>query len=46
LLETTDRAVEKVAAEAGFGSSSVLREHFGQIAGTSPLAYRRCWKVA
>jgi transcriptional regulator GlxA family with amidase domain len=29
LLETTDFAVERVAAEAGFGSASVMREHFG-----------------
>jgi transcriptional regulator GlxA family with amidase domain len=41
LLETTDLSVERVAAEVGFGSSAVLREHFGAIVGTSPQAYRR-----
>lgn len=45
LLETTDLSVERLAAEVGFGSSAVLREHFGQNLGTSPLAYRRSFKV-
>jgi transcriptional regulator GlxA family with amidase domain len=44
LLETTDLSVDRVAAESGFGSSTVLREHFAQIVGTSPLAYRRSFK--
>ncbi len=44
LLETTALPVERVAAEVGFGSSTVLREHFGQIVGTSPLAYRRSFR--
>jgi transcriptional regulator GlxA family with amidase domain len=35
-----------VAANAGFGSTTVLREHFVRIVGTSPLAYRRSFKVA
>jgi transcriptional regulator GlxA family with amidase domain len=41
LLETTELAVEQVASESGFGSAAVMREHFGNIVGTSPLAYRR-----
>ncbi len=45
LLETTDLPVEALAAEVGFGSSAVLREHFGQIVGTSPLAYRRSFRT-
>ena len=45
LLETTDLTVEQVTAEVGFGSSAVLREHFGQIMGTSPQAYRRSFSV-
>jgi transcriptional regulator GlxA family with amidase domain len=44
LLETTNLSVERVAAEVGFGSTAVLREHFGQILETSPLAYRRSFK--
>ncbi|MFT3774962.1 MAG: helix-turn-helix domain-containing protein [Minicystis sp.] len=45
LLETTELSVERVAAEVGFGSTAVLRERFGKIVGTSPLAYRRSFKV-
>lgn len=45
LLETTDLTVEQVTAEVGFGSSTVLREHFGQIVGTNPQAYRRSFSV-
>jgi transcriptional regulator GlxA family with amidase domain len=41
LLETTDLSVEDVASETGFRSATVLRERFGQIVGTSPIAYRR-----
>jgi transcriptional regulator GlxA family with amidase domain len=41
LLETTGLSVEEVAVHSGFSSASVLREHFGGIVGTSPLAYRR-----
>jgi transcriptional regulator GlxA family with amidase domain len=41
LLETTGLSVEKVAARSGFGSASVLREHFAEIVGTAPLAYRQ-----
>jgi transcriptional regulator GlxA family with amidase domain len=46
LLETTALSVEQVAAEVGFGSPAVLREHFGRIVGTNPLAYRRSFKAA
>jgi transcriptional regulator GlxA family with amidase domain len=43
LLETTDLAVEQVAAAAGFGSAAVMREHFGTVVGTNPLSYRRAF---
>jgi transcriptional regulator GlxA family with amidase domain len=43
LLETTSLSIEDVAARAGFRSASVLREHFGAILGTPPLAYRRAF---
>ena len=45
LLETTSLSVERVAADVGFGSSAVLREHFGQIVGTSPQAYRQSFRT-
>jgi len=41
LLETTTLSIEQVATQVGFRSTSVLREHFGGIVGTTPLAYRR-----
>jgi transcriptional regulator GlxA family with amidase domain len=41
LLETTDRSIESVAADAGFGSALSLRQHFAARFGVSPVAYRR-----
>ena len=46
LLETTDLLVERIAAEVGFGSSTVLRDHFSRIAGISPQAHRRSFRSA
>jgi transcriptional regulator GlxA family with amidase domain len=46
LLETTRLSVERIAAEAGFGSASVLREHFGTVLGISPTAYRRSFRTS
>ena len=43
LLETTDLAIEQVAAAAGFGSAAVMREHFGTVVGTNPLSYRKAF---
>ena len=45
LLETTDLSVERIAAGVGFRSSTVLRERFGRIVGTSPQGYRRSFRV-
>ena len=41
LLETTDLAVDQVAARCGFGSGPAFRVHFSRKLGTSPQAYRR-----
>ncbi len=41
LLERTQVSIECVAAEAGFKSTAVLREHFVSAIGVSPTAYRR-----
>jgi transcriptional regulator GlxA family with amidase domain len=46
LLETTDRPIDTVAADAGFGSAVSLRQHFAAALGTSPLAYRRQFRGA
>lgn len=46
LLETTDRPVERIAADAGFGSALSLRQHFAAQHGLTPLAYRRQFRAA
>lgn len=46
LLESTDLSVERIAAEVGFGSAAVMREHFSEVVGTAPLAYRRSFQGA
>ncbi|GAA2580499.1 AraC family transcriptional regulator [Actinomadura fulvescens] len=45
LLESTDLPVERVAAEAGFGSPVTLRAHFARMVGASPLAYRHAFRT-
>ena len=44
LLETTDLSMEQVAAEAGFGTSLSLRQHFARQVRTSPSSYRRAFR--
>src|SRR5690606_35295271 len=40
LLEESDLAVERIAAEAGFGTPSSLRHHFRAAVGVGPHDYR------
>jgi transcriptional regulator GlxA family with amidase domain len=40
LLEETDHSVDRVAAEAGFGTAASLRQHLQAALGVSPSAYR------
>ena len=44
LLETTAYPVERIAAQAGFGSPTAFRERFKRVVGTSPYAYRRAFQ--
>ena len=44
LLEETDRPVETVADQVGFGSAAVLRHHFSRRVGTTPQSYRRTFR--
>jgi transcriptional regulator GlxA family with amidase domain len=44
LLETTDLPVERIAAEAGFGTTASLRQHLHAAIGVAPLAYRRTYR--
>jgi transcriptional regulator GlxA family with amidase domain len=41
LLETTNLSIDRVAAEAGLGTATSLRQHFSATIGVAPLAYRR-----
>jgi transcriptional regulator GlxA family with amidase domain len=45
LLETTDLPVDAVAARSGLGSGASLRAHLRELAGVSPTAYRRTFRV-
>ena len=45
LLESTDLPVEVVAQRCGFGTATGLRTHFRRLAGTSPVAYRRTFRL-
>jgi transcriptional regulator GlxA family with amidase domain len=44
LLETTELPVERVAADAGFGTATSLRQHLRAAIGVSPGAYRRMYR--
>jgi transcriptional regulator GlxA family with amidase domain len=45
LLERTDLPVDEVARRAGFGTTPILRRHFGRDVGTTPTAYRQRFAV-
>jgi transcriptional regulator GlxA family with amidase domain len=46
LLEGTDLPVERIAADAGFGTTASLRQHLHAAIGVAPLAYRRTYRGA
>ena len=46
LLESTDLPVERVAADAGFGTAASLRQHLRTAIGVAPVAYRRMYRGA
>ena len=41
LLETTDRSMDQVAADCGFGNAVTLRQNFAAAFSTTPTEYRR-----
>jgi AraC family transcriptional activator FtrA len=45
LLEATDLPIELVAQQCGFGTATSFRTHFRRVAGTSPAAYRRTFRL-
>ncbi|QGK70112.1 helix-turn-helix domain-containing protein [Allosaccharopolyspora coralli] len=44
LLENTDRPVDRIATDAGFGTGTSLRQHMKAALGVSPRAYRRTFR--
>ncbi|RBY85128.1 GlxA family transcriptional regulator [Blastococcus sp. TF02A-26] len=44
LLESTDASVDRVAADAGFGTPASLRQHLRAAIGVAPHAYRRSYR--
>jgi transcriptional regulator GlxA family with amidase domain len=44
LLEATDRPVDRIATDVGFGSPAAFRDRFRRVAGTSPRAYRTAFR--
>jgi transcriptional regulator GlxA family with amidase domain len=44
LLESTDRPVERIARDVGFGSPTAFRERFRAVVGVSPRDYRRSFR--
>ncbi|MDL4774165.1 MULTISPECIES: GlxA family transcriptional regulator [Thermomonosporaceae] len=44
LLETSDRPVEQIARDTGFGTAANLRYHFGRTTGMSPQSYRHIFR--
>lgn len=44
LLESTDLAVEQIAARCGFGTAAGMRQHFATVVGVSPRRYRATFR--
>ncbi len=44
LLEQGDDPIDVVAERTGFGTSAMLRHHFGRIVGVSPTSYRQTFR--
>jgi transcriptional regulator GlxA family with amidase domain len=45
LLEQSDRSIEWIASEVGFGNAATLRHHFTRARGVSPQSYRRTFSA-
>ncbi len=46
LLEDGGLGVDEIARRSGFGAADLLRHHFSQQVGTTPMAYRRTFQGA
>lgn len=40
MLERSERSLDEIAVECGFGSAAVLRQNFSRVLATTPTAYR------
>ncbi|MEI5673842.1 MULTISPECIES: GlxA family transcriptional regulator [unclassified Nocardioides] len=45
LLEQTERSIERIADDVGFGNAATLRHHFSRVRGVSPQQYRRAFSA-
>ena len=45
LLESSNRSIEAIAGDAGFGSAVSMRQHFTAAFGLSPVAYRKQFRA-
>ncbi|WP_324783359.1 GlxA family transcriptional regulator [Streptomyces sp. H51] len=45
LLESTDRSVDQIARDAGFGTAQSMRQHLQTALGVTPTAYRRTFRA-
>lgn len=45
LLEAGRDPVERIAEQVGFGSATVLRQHFARLVGTAPTSYRKAFSA-
>ncbi|MGH3331346.1 MAG: helix-turn-helix domain-containing protein [Nocardioidaceae bacterium] len=46
LLETTERPIDWIANDVGFGNAATLRHHFTRARGVSPQQYRRTFSCS
>jgi len=44
LLETTDRTIDRIAAQTGYSTTNHFRSQFGQVVGVAPGAYRKAFR--
>ncbi|MEE1799626.1 helix-turn-helix domain-containing protein [Streptomyces sp. JV176] len=44
LPERTDEPVDRIAAAAGFGTGTAMRQHFREALGVSPRTYRNTFR--
>ncbi|MCX5333332.1 GlxA family transcriptional regulator [Streptomyces sp. NBC_00140] len=45
LLESTDRSVDQIARDAGFGTAQSMRQHLQSALGVTPTSYRRTFRT-